>query len=157
MSKGSCKFYSNDYDDYFDYEPPETNIPGYVFCIVSDVMCLIGAYKYKKYLFLPFIVKTGLFILGLVSYLIFLIHFGSNRFDMDHLLWIWIITYFLVSVFKVFQEISAVTSGRRERIVLQPISSQPTVRSTEVSNHHLHSGDQNKACGYQEQPQPIIY
>ena len=132
-----------------EYARLETRIPGYVFCIVSDVMCLIGAYKYKKYLFLPFIVKTGLFILGLVSYLIFLIHFGINRFDMDHLLWIWIITYFLVSVFKVFQEISAVTSGRRERIVLQPISSQPIARNTEVGNNHLHSGDQNQTYGYQ--------
>ena len=134
------------------------------FMVVSYVLCLIGAYKYKDYLLLPFIVKTSLSILGLVLYLIFLIHFVINRFDIDYssIFFFLVITFlyamvglnifFVVSVFRVFQEISAVTSGMSERIVLQPISSQPMTRSTEVDNNHLNLGDQIQTYGYQEQP-----
>ena len=60
--------------------------------------------------------------------------------------------YFLVTSVKLFQEMSGVTSGWSKGIVLQPISSQPIARSTEVGNYHLHSGDQNQTYGYQEQP-----
>ena len=48
--------------------------------------------------------------------------------------------------------VSLFTSGRSERIVLQPMSSQPIAGSKESNNNHLHSGDQNQTYGYQEQP-----
>ena len=167
-SKGTSKFYSRDQRLLGRINRAlnaryEAKIPGYVFCIVSDVLCLIGAYKYEKYLLMPFIVKPGLFILGLVLFGIFPIQLGFN-FWMDHssdffpvlitlpYVILGLFTYFLVTAIRFFLEISAVTSRRSERTVLQPISSQPVARSTEVGNNRLHSGYQSQTYEYQEQP-----
>ena len=129
MSTGSYQLYGSG----FDYAPPETKIPGYAICMVSDVLCLIGAYKYKKYLLMPFIVKTGLCILVLVFYLISIQLIQSIVFDdMDNSLitnlmvitllyfMLGLFTYFLVCAVKFFQEISSVTSGTSKTMVLQP-------------------------------------
>ena len=158
ISKGTNEFYGRGYH----YAPPEAKIPGYVFWIVSDVLCLIGTHKNKKYLLLPFIIKTSLSILGIVLYLIFMIYLAT-LVDRDHSsVFLVVITllfgmlglfiYFLVASIKCFQEMSGVISGRSVAIVLQPISSQPNVRTTEVGNYHLRSSDQNQTYGFQEQP-----
>ena len=53
-------------------------IPIYVFCILSDVLCLVGAIKSKKCLLMPFIIKMVLLILASVIVATLFIIWGSK-------------------------------------------------------------------------------
>ena len=140
--------------------------PIYIFVIASDGLCIIGAVKKKKCMLLPFIIKTSN-----LGTLLAEMCFGSNLAlfgpiqigtkNWEYVLvigllspWIFgLCMYSLVNAIRFFGEISFVTSGRREVIALQPISSQPTARSTEVVPDQLHSGEQNQIYEHQEQAQ----
>ena len=169
ISNRICFFFCDDLSDFLSNESDGrgdifedlVKVAVYVFCMVSDVLCLFGAQQNKKCLLLPFIFKTCLSILGLSVSLIFLISFGSRQRDLTLIFYLiftllsvmfGLYIYFLVISIKFFRENSDAASRRTEVTVLQPVSSQPIARSTDVSNHHLHLGDQNQACGYQEQP-----
>ena len=126
-----------------------SNILIYVFVIVwcpPDVLCLIGACTKKRYMLLPFIVKTGLIVLVLPVICIF-------SWDVGLIVPLAIcILFSCVTAIHFFNEIGNTTSGRSEEIILQPISSQPTAPAIEVVPDHLHLGEQNQTCEHQEQP-----
>ena len=109
-------------------------IPIYVFCIVSDVLCLFGAIKSNKCFLVPFIVKMVLLIIADVVIVILFIILGANAGsliagstndrDMQNvvgtfgamlffllliplLIGIGIAIYFLVIVVRYFKEISS--------------------------------------------------
>jgi len=131
----------------------------FVFCIVSDVLCLVGAIKNNKCLLVPYIVKMSLILLGLAIVVIMCIYWGSiagalissvNNDDFRHVsgsiaaiyfflfliplfIMIGLASYFLAIVVKFFQELaSGVIEGQSEGMVLQPHSSQPGVATVYV-------------------------
>ena len=152
----------------------------YVFCIVSEVLCLVGAMKNNKCLLVPFIIEMSLTILALAFIAILFIYWGAvagsalvgstdNR-DVHNvvgtlgtfMLFLLLIPifiaiglsiYFLVIVVKYFQEISSgVVSGQSEGIVLQPYSSHPMAPNAGVATVYVPPGGQNPPYGYQQQP-----
>ena len=152
----------------------------YVFCIVSEILCFVGAMKNNKCLLVPFIIQKSLTILALAAIAILFIFWGSvagqalveTTDDRDVrtvfgtlgafmfflllipiFIGIGISIYFLVIVVKYFQEISSgVVSGQSEGIVLQPYSSHPMAPNAGVATVYVPPGGQNPPYGYQQQP-----
>ena len=126
----------------------------YVFAVIPDVLCFIGACTKIKYLLVPFIVKTG-YLAGIVMCFIVLIAVISSDFGSSFVLYsvmLGLCIYSCATACKFLYKKSNTTSRRSEEIMLQPISSEPTARRTEVVPSHLHSVEQTQTYEHQEKP-----
>ena len=143
-------------------------IPIYVFCILSDVLCLVGAIKNNKRFLVPFIVKMVLLLSADAVIAILFIYWGAtvgslmastNDQDLQNvagafgatilfvlliplLIGIGIGIYFLVIVVRYFKEISSVMVTNFELS-----SKSRTELSTLRMDSHVANGDSLQCVG----------
>ena len=152
------------------------HIPAFVFVLISEILCLVGAIKNNKCFLVPFMIVQCLTILLCIGLGILFIYFGivleSSEYGYDGnndlarlgrivffmlliplLIVAGLAIYFLVIVAKFYSELSSgIISGEQPGIVLQPyISPQgiPTVYDP--------LGTQNATNAYQQQPATSPY
>ena len=144
-------------------------IPIYLFCILSDVLCLVGAIKNSKPFLVPFIVKMVLLLLADAVIAILFIYWGATVgslmagsandqgfqnvagafsatiffvFLIPLLIGIGIAIYFLVIVVRYFKEISSVMVTNFELS-----SKSRTELSTLRMDSHVANGDSFQCVG----------
>ena len=140
----------------------------YVYWVVSEVLCLVGAMKNNKCFLIPFMICLVLTILGCAGATILMIILGiSSGGPGDHtgiraivfflvIIPIGIILglsiYFLVIIVKFYNELaSGLVDGHREGVVLQPYA-PPSVSPGEGQIVYATPGSQNMSYPTQQYP-----
>ena len=140
----------------------------YVYWVVSEVLCLVGAIKNNKCLLIPFMICLVLTILGCAGATILMIILGISKVsdgDADGIgaiFWLLVIIpigivlglsiYFLVIIVKFYNELaSGLVDGHREGVVLQPYA-PPLVPPGGGQIVYATPGSQNMSYPTQQYP-----
>ena len=153
----------------------------YVYWVVSEILCLVGAIKNNKCMLIPFMICMCLTILGCVGATILLVFYGTlgahavgyvgaqsgvlGAIGSIGVLAVFLMIipaffvlglsiYFLVIIVKFYKELeSGLVNGQRDGVVLQPLA-PPSVTPGGVQVVYATPGAKNMTYPPQQQPPP---